>query len=168
MKIIVFSLFLSINLNSQNSNDRQVCMADTKTYALNKVWAFSNSLFERTTDTFTVDGIIFYKTLVNNLYQGLSFSNETRGIVYFINEIGEKDTLIPDKEISNFRLNIPGSRIFISDYHETLKTPLCEYTDLIAFKLDNYIQYYKKGIGLIATTTGGKLDYYLTEIRYDK
>ena len=104
MKNIILSLilFYSINLYSQNQIDREICIPDTKTYALNKVCVFSNSLVARVSDTFSIDSIIFYKVYLNNLYSDFSFSNDNQGIIYFINESGKRDTLIPDKEIPNF------------------------------------------------------------------
>ena len=155
-------------LHSQKKLDSDVCIPDVVSFELNKVWIYSNNWTVRASDTFSVDGIVFHKIYVNSSFTDFSFSNEINKKIFYVNEKGEKGIFISDEETPDFFIDSQGVKIIIADYHATLRTPVCEYNDLIALKIDTYVEYYKKGIGFVAATISGKLDYYLKEIRYNK
>lgn len=181
MKKLIASLLLitSANLHSQINEGQKFCEENSNgnyfplTIEKKKILWANTSYYETQNGIKSIKGKK-YKEYVQEWSNNNSdklYLREEDGVVYQYEECCEKETIRYDKRFEKghtWKTADGKTEYKITSYNGKLKTPFCEYTNLLVIKatIENYeiLFYYLKGHGYIGASIDNKIISCVTPI----
>ena len=173
-KYFIILIFLNLGKANAQNIELSVCKPDSSPmpFANNLVcvrlqYNLYDSIKIKITDSLVFNNKKFYAK--DDAISSFITENEN-GEVYNFDEKKQKEVLlIPQKDTLDYEIEYKGMMYKVIDYHIRLKTPFCEYDDviMILFKPKDFYKYfgdtlyYKRGIGFVAIEEGNKPMEYL-------
>lgn len=176
--ITVFLLLLSYTSYSQIEEGQKFC-DETKdasyfpvSKSLNKKIRWGNTFYiEATEGTQVIDGKMYFefKQEWEDKNVALLYLREENGVVYQYEKEYKAETIRYDKNFKkgdSWKGADGKSKYQIISYNGELKTPYCEYKNLLVIEATvdygHFKFYYRRGFGYIGATIDGKLNSCMT------